>query len=228
MSEAERIREEMLMVRAGWPEALDRILAGFSHDLNGRVTALRGVLELASLGEELQPLDDFLRGEVERLETLARTLWALPEGGGEPETMAPGPFLSEVLLLHEKHRGLEGIGTTLQLDVEAPAFLAARRRVRRALLLALAEVARSASSRGGRRVTVACGPAGPGVDDGLLLVLSPGPGAPLEAQPRPGSARVASEDGLAALAELFALDRVRLRSAAGAAGLVLRLEFPAA
>jgi len=226
-SEDRRDDEERLLVRAGWPAVLDRILAGLSHDLNGRVTALRGFLELAELGDAPGSLEAFLKGEVERLELLARTLWSLNDGSPAPELVAPGPFLSGVLQLHERHRGLETLATALRADREAPAFRASQRELRRVLLVALAQVAWSALALGGRAVVVSCAV---GEDDGLVIDLEPeGSGAPRDPPGRAVPAHAGPDAGraLAALAELLAHQEIRLHVTRGEAGLALRLAFPA-
>jgi hypothetical protein len=69
-----------------WRRVVERIVAGVSHDLNGRVTAFEGLLHLA----ELQPpspdwLERYLRGEVDKLQASAQLLRQLPRssrGGG--------------------------------------------------------------------------------------------------------------------------------------------------
>lgn len=63
---------------------MDRLLAGFAHDANGRATALRGIAILAGMGEPADSWIPLLDAEAERLESLARGLSALRAEPPEP------------------------------------------------------------------------------------------------------------------------------------------------
>ena len=221
------VGDDVLLARAGWPATFDRILAGLCHDLNGRAAALRGFIQLKAFGDAPASLDGLLEEEVERLEELARTLSCVPDrAGGEPELLAPRELLADLLRLHGKHRGLETFRTDLEVDREAPPLRAFRRRLQRALLVALGEAAWSAHRRGGRSLGISC--AG-GVDGGLLIEITPGPPSPA----RPATATEAAGvpgagagEAIGPLRELLARDGATLESVDRGQGLHLRLAFP--
>ena len=60
-----------------WRQVHDAILSGIVHDLNGRVTALDGLIRI-TLGDRDDGAVALLRREVEQIESLAAILRALP------------------------------------------------------------------------------------------------------------------------------------------------------
>lgn len=67
-----------------WTPVMDRLLAGFAHDANGRATALRGVAIIAADGDPPEEWMPLLESEALRLEQLAAGLSALRVEAPEP------------------------------------------------------------------------------------------------------------------------------------------------
>lgn len=143
-----------------WQRVGDALLAGICHTLNSRVTALWGVAELLAMEAPAGPVMGLFRGELQRLERLARLLHWLPRSPGRgPEPVSLGDLLPELVELHREHRGLERIEVELEGDPRTPPVRADLAALCRAVLLLLAGAARVASPAGGR-IAAAYGPAG--------------------------------------------------------------------
>lgn len=159
-----------LLARAGWLAVESALIRGLAHDLNGRATALGGLVDLLRLdGDGADPpVLDLLREESTRLGEAVELLRLLAGDREDepPEPLALEPLLESVLGLHARHRGLEEVETVL--EVEADGAVRVRRTfLVRALLLLLGAAGWAAREAGGRRVDVALR----GRDDRVVVVI---------------------------------------------------------
>lgn len=159
-----------LLARAGWLAVESALMRGLAHDLNGRATALGGLVNLLRLdGDGADPpVLDLLREESTRLGEAVELLRLLAGDREDepPEPLALEPLLESVLGLHARHRGLEEVETVL--EVEADGAVRVRRTfLVRALLLLLGAAGWAAREAGGRRVDVALR----GRDDRVVVVI---------------------------------------------------------
>lgn len=163
-----------LLARAGWLAVESALIRGLAHDLNGRATALGGLVELLRLDDDGDdradpPVLDLLREESTRLGEAVELLRLLAGDREDepPEPLALEPLLESVLRLHARHRGLEEVETVL--EVEADGAVRVRRTfLVRALLLLLGAAGWAAREAGGRRVDVALR----GRDERVVVVIS--------------------------------------------------------
>ncbi len=159
-----------LLARAGWLAVESALIRGLAHDLNGRATALGGLVELLRLDDDGAgpPVLDLLREESNRLGEAVELLRLLAgdREDAPPEPLALEPLLESVLGLHARHRGLEEVETVL--EVEADGAVRVRRTfLVRALLLLLGAAGWAAREAGGRRVDVALR----GGDDRVVVAI---------------------------------------------------------
>lgn len=159
-----------LLARAGWLGVESALMRGLAHDLNGRATALGGLVDLLRLdGDGADPpVLDLLREESTRLGEAVELLRLLAGDREDepPEPLALEPLLESVLGLHARHRGLEEVETVL--EVEADGAVRVRRTfLVRALLLLLGAAGWAAREAGVRRVDVALR----GRDDRVVVVI---------------------------------------------------------
>jgi signal transduction histidine kinase len=200
------------LARAGWPSVLHHLLAGVVHDLNGRATALGGLVQLLVLEDDPSGIAPELNDEVRRLVRILRRLDVLGTGleGLDGEGVALAETMSDLVELQRQHRRLRRVAIHLEMDPAIPAPAAGGGIVVPLLLLLLTAAGEEAAARGGEvRIHV-----GPLSDRGPAGVRVRVPGARSGAGPTPTVER----DRLAPLA-----DRAggRLRWAGGAG------EFPA-
>jgi C4-dicarboxylate-specific signal transduction histidine kinase len=139
----------------GWKWVSDQVVAGICHDLNDRLSALSGLLELAELDGAVDPeLGGPLRSELVRVEELVRLLRLLPGGrveGVEPVRVVE--LLEVAAALLRRHRGLEDVTVEVETGVDA-VVRASWGALNRVLLLLLAGAARCARQQGSDRVAV--------------------------------------------------------------------------
>lgn len=163
-----------LLARAGWLAVESALIRGLAHDLNGRATALRGLVELLRLDDDGAdpPVLDLLREESTRLGEAVELLRLLAGDREDqpPEPLALEPLLESVLGLHARHRGLEEVETVL--EVEADGAVRVRRTfLVRALLLLLGAAGWAAREAGSRQVDVALRVDVAGRDDRVVVVI---------------------------------------------------------
>ncbi|HEX7049130.1 MAG TPA: hypothetical protein VF188_02875 [Longimicrobiales bacterium] len=143
---------------AAWQALGEEILAGFCHEMNGRLTTLRGTLELACMDGQVEAgVGDELAAELERLERTVRLVRHLgAERDTEPEPIRPIELLPLAVTLLRHHRELGGIEVEVAEVGDTPAVLAPWSRLLRLLTLLLAGAAEAAQrdGRGGVRVEV--------------------------------------------------------------------------
>ena len=122
-----------------WIEVSDALLAGITHDLNGRVAALGGLLQVL-VGEAADPeVLALLRREGERLDATVALLRSYPRGAERaPEAIDPRELLPELLALHARRDDREGASARVEIAPAAPPARADRIWLGRALLVLFA------------------------------------------------------------------------------------------
>lgn len=95
-----------ILAECGWDQAQQTILSGFAHDLNGRITALGAVAQLAGMGEALPAA---FSSEEERLRALCADLQLLlGDLGDRRRPLMPADMLSTVQRLVARAAGASG------------------------------------------------------------------------------------------------------------------------
>ncbi|MDH5590330.1 MAG: hypothetical protein OEZ65_01390 [Gemmatimonadota bacterium] len=145
-----------LLAQAGWLAAADQIVSGVSHDLNGRIGSLMGLLDLLSHGDgDDLPVMSFLEEEVHRLEGSVELLRMIRG----PLTADPEPLPAEavgerILKLHERRRGFERQETVLAMEEALPPVLVNWSRFGRTLVLLVGMVGAGVLDGDDRRLTI--------------------------------------------------------------------------
>jgi hypothetical protein len=85
-----------------WATISDDLLQGLIHALNNRVAALSAFLELARLGDAVDPLAE-LPGEITHLQGLSALFALLPERRTQAEALELSTALDDAIRLHEHH-----------------------------------------------------------------------------------------------------------------------------
>jgi hypothetical protein len=85
-----------------WPTISNDLLQGLIHALNNRVAALSAFLELARLGDAVDPLAE-LPGELTQLQGLSALFALLPERRTQAEALELPAALDDAIQLHEHH-----------------------------------------------------------------------------------------------------------------------------
>lgn len=182
-----------------WGEVVERIVQGFTHDLNNRLLVLVGVRDLL---EPPAPADDelleLLDRELDGLENETRLLRRLVVPDAEAEPCDPREILDTARQLHRRHRGLQGIEVQWLMEEPLPAIHAAPSDLLQATLLALAASGRAALDAGADSAEIrAHAEAGR-----LLLTLAPGAAATSPFVAAAGAAAERAGGGLDATAGL--------------------------
>lgn len=142
------------LVRAGWLPLADRLTAGVCHDLNGRASALSGLVQLLDLDTDLD-IRGLLSTEVEKLDEVARLLRLLVgDPDGEAEPLVPSDLVPSLMALQERERGMEDVRVSLTVAADVPPVLVNWTLFARGFLLLLSTVGQEAA-RGERQVEVA-------------------------------------------------------------------------
>jgi hypothetical protein len=131
-----------------WATISDDLLQGLIHALNNRVAALSAFLELARLGDAVDPLAE-LPGEITHLQGLSALFALLPERRTQAEALELSTALDDAIRLHEHHPRFRAErcevryeGTTI--PVRAPRWAL----VRTLVMLLQAAKRREAATRG--------------------------------------------------------------------------------
>jgi hypothetical protein len=85
-----------------WSTISNDLLQGLIHALNNRVAALSAFLELARLGDAVDPLAE-LPGELAQLQGLSTLFALLPERRTQAEALELPAALDDAIQLHEHH-----------------------------------------------------------------------------------------------------------------------------
>jgi hypothetical protein len=122
-----------------WREVTDALLAGLTHDLNGRVSAIRGLLHVVSFGEPSAEVLGLLQNEGQRLEDVVALLRRYPRGvAREAEAFDPRELVEGLLALHARREDHEDVPVRYAPAAGAPPARCDRIGVARALLIVLA------------------------------------------------------------------------------------------
>jgi len=149
------VRGEGLTGGEAWREVCDAVVAGICHDLNDRLSALSGIVQLARLdGLVDETVGDTLQSELEKVEDLVRLLRTLPAGRvEEPEPVRLADVVATVAALLRRHRGLEDVRVDLVAEAD-PIVRTEWSSLARGVLLVVAAAARDARARSTDRVVV--------------------------------------------------------------------------
>ena len=197
-----------IAVSPAWRAVSDALIAGLCHELNGRVSALGGIVHIGRLDGELdESLIQMLHAELASLEDLSRFLRMLPDDGAAgPEPVDLEERLPLVAALFSRHNRLGHLPLRLAAQAGTRPVLVRWACFCKALLVLLEVVARRAAAGGGR-VVLGCEPG----EKGALVRLFIEPDELAEAEPFGGAEVLAR--GPAPDAENAA--RAMLRAAGG-------------
>ncbi len=122
-----------------WIAVSDALVAGITHDLNGRVSALTGLLSVVAPGEADPQVLALLRSEGERLDATVALLRLYPRGGSRgTEAIDPRELLPTLLALHACRDDRQDATVRLEIARDAPPARAERTWLARALLVLFA------------------------------------------------------------------------------------------
>lgn len=187
-----------------WRQVADALIAGIRHELNGRLSSLSSVVQIARMRETGgAELLERLEAELTPLSDATRLLHAFPAY----RRSAPGPvsvasLLEEVVVVARKHRSLESVEYPTSVSAALEPVRGETGSLRRSLLVLLSLAARSAVRHGGRAVTVEAEATGDGVRITLAAEAGEAPSAPdtadLASPPPAGATGEALREALAA------------------------------
>lgn len=156
--------------RADWHMLADRLLAGVSHDINGRAAALSAIAHMSETYGEA-PAAGLLHQESRTLENIVELL-SLLQGDldGDPEPMAVGEHLPRLVELSSKGRGLDRVEVLLDVNGTAPPILVNWCLFFRSFLIVLDRMSNVACDLGSKQVSVECGPKRDGLHVGVVVL----------------------------------------------------------
>lgn len=150
----------VLLARAGWMDVLDDLHGGLCHDLNGRVSALDGLVQILQLdGPDDTPVIPYLEAESRRFGEVVRVLRGLSgKVDAPPSPLMPQDVARQAMELHRRHRGLEIQESRVEEEEGGlPPFRASLPRVLRVLLIVLSRAGRDAREAGAPAVLLRVG-----------------------------------------------------------------------
>jgi hypothetical protein len=186
-----------------WRTLADSLIAGITHDLNGRLTAMAGVAHLTrTLPHVPTELADILDDQATRLAESVRMLRALPMAPpGEAELLRVSDVLAEVAVLYRVRSGPEP--PTLDVSGDHGVVVrAAPGALAEAVLLLMAATEPRTATRGGRLILRHA------VEEGTAYVrIEAATAAATSTPPSPGSGRwpdpAAAAEEASVIAERF-------------------------
>ena len=108
-----------LLADAGWDQALHGLLAGVVHDVNGRITSIGAMEQLAALEEDL---GEAFQTEIERLGGVSeRVGWLLGDPDAEATPLFPADVMDRAARLHGSAKELSG--SDVRVSVPDPAAI---------------------------------------------------------------------------------------------------------
>ena len=140
----------VLLASAGWLDVLDDLHGGLCHDLNGRVSALDGLVQILQLdGPDDTPVIPYLEAESRRFGEVVRVLRSLSgRVDTPPSPLMPQDVARQAMELHRRHRGLEIQQSRVEEGEGLPPFRASLPRVLRVLVIVLSRAGRDAREAG--------------------------------------------------------------------------------
>jgi hypothetical protein len=132
-----------------WATISDDLLQGLIHALNNRVAALSAFLELARLGDAVDPLAE-LPGEITHLQGLSALFALLPERRTQAEALELSTALDDAIRLHEHHPRFRAERYEVRYEGTAIPVRAPRWALVRTLVMLLHAAKRDEGATGGR------------------------------------------------------------------------------
>jgi hypothetical protein len=132
-----------------WATISDDLLQGLIHALNNRVAALSAFLELARLGDAVDPLAE-LPGEITHLQGLSALFALLPERRTQAEALELSTALDDAIRLHEHHPRFRSERCEVRYEGAAIPVRAPRWALVRTLVMLLHAAKRDEGATGGR------------------------------------------------------------------------------
>jgi len=139
--------EGKLDSQTGWPEVLDKLIQGVTHQISNRVATLSGVSDILAGDESVPPILRALADEVPKLEASIRLLrlLAAPEGEGEEALEAPR-IVDDALALARIHPDCKEVAFSAADGRTVPPVVARPTVLTHEVLVALVDAARPADS----------------------------------------------------------------------------------
>jgi len=157
-----------------WQEVTDALLAGITHELNGRVSAITGLLTVVAMGTAAGEALALLVQEGERLDAAVALLRGYPRGTRRhEEAIDPRELLEGLVVLHRQREDVTELSFGVEVRPGTSAARAERTWLSRALLVLLARASLAVRGAGGADVLayaagdasgVALGVRGPGLE----------------------------------------------------------------
>lgn len=137
-SDAARDRARAPAREVTWPEVLDQLIEGVTHQISNRVATLAGVSDILAGDESVPPILRALADEVPRLEASIRLLRLLtaPEGEGEEAVEAPR-LVDDAMALARVHPACKGVGFSAASGRDVPPVVARPTALTHAILVAM-------------------------------------------------------------------------------------------
>jgi hypothetical protein len=132
-----------------WATISNDLLQGLIHALNNRVAALSAFLELARLGDAVDPLAE-LPGEITHLQGLSALFALLPERRTQAEALELSTALDDAIRLHEHHPRFRAERYEVRYEGTAIPVRAPRWALVRTLVMLLHAAKRDEGATGGR------------------------------------------------------------------------------
>ena len=141
-----------------WPEVLDRLIQGVTHQISNRVATLAGVSDILAGDESVPPILRALADEVPKLEASIRLLrlLAVPEGEGEEALEAPR-LVDDAIALARVHPDCKEVEFSAADPRDVPPVVARPTALTHEILVALVAAAADATGDVTGDVTVDAG-----------------------------------------------------------------------
>jgi len=141
--------EGKLDTEKAWPEVLDKLIQGVTHQISNRVATLSGVSDILAGDESVPPILRALADEVPKLEASIRLLRLLAEPDGEGEEALEAPRLvDDALALARLHPDCKEVAFSAADGRDVPPVVARPTALTHAVLVALVAAARPVGSDG--------------------------------------------------------------------------------
>lgn len=130
-----------------WPEVLDRLIQGVTHQISNRVATLAGVSDILAGDETVPPILRALADEVPKLEASIRLLrlLAVPDGEGDEALEAPR-LVDDAIALARVHPDCKEVEFTAADARDVPPVVARPTALTHEILVALVAAAADAEA----------------------------------------------------------------------------------